>query len=288
VELAARSGADAVKFQTFEASEISALNVRIPRGYDEEHDAWLDRHGVTYLHELLSNGGLPRQWHNRLKAEAENMGIEFISTPFSVDAAKFLVEEIGLDKIKIASGDITFYPMMDYLDGAKEVDIIVSTGGASFRDVNQMLTQGFRSRGISMNDSGLTVLHCKSIYPCPIKEANLERIVTLRKHLPGNIGVGYSDHTISVLTASWAVCKGAMVIEKHFREDGDFDSIDADHSITPQEFMVMVSYIFEAWHAQGNGSFNPSEKELHDVVWARRDPSDWLRPTMRGREGHWK
>ena len=135
VYAAADAKADAIKFQTFTAEEIAA-DVPIPRGQGgAAHDAWLDRLGAQSLRDLFQHGGLPRPWHFELKRLAEMMGLTFLSTPFSLDAARFLVEEVQVPALKIASGDLTFTPLLQYA-ASTGLPLLLSTGGAWTDSVN--------------------------------------------------------------------------------------------------------------------------------------------------------
>jgi len=102
------------------------------------------------------------------------------------------------------------------------------------------------------------------------------------------VPIGFSDHTLRLDIPALAVAAGAVVIEKHLvlsRHDG---SIDAGHSLEPHEFAAMVALIRETETILGHGRKEPHAAELHDRLFARRDPSDWKRPQMRGRQGEWE
>ena len=288
VQAAAASGADAIKFQTFVAEEICA-DVPILFGHDPQHDAWCRKLGVTRLRELFMKGGLPRAWHQGLKQEAEDLGLAFLSTPFSVEAARFLVEEVGVQALKIASGDLTFMPLLRYAASA-HLPLIVSTGGATLDEIDtasQTCRTVWRQRPGIHPPEDLLFLHCVSVYPCEETWANLGAIATMREYL-GNI-VGFSDHTLSTTTIpAMAVGLGAVCFEKHLRLHDDTASVDVSHSLDPDQFRVYVDTIRICSQILGRGIKEPHPLEEHDRLFARRDPSDWLRPMMRGRFGDWK
>ena len=279
VQAAAASGANGIKFQTFTSEEICA-DVPILFGHDPVHDAWCQRLGVTRIRELFSKGGLPRAWHKDLKQEAEDLGIDFLSTPFSVDAAKFLVEDLGVRALKIASGDLTFVPLHQYA-ASTNLPVIISTGGATLDEIDETLEYYYGSLNQPI------VLHCRSIYPCDQRLLDLACLKTFRKEF--DVEVGLSDHTLSTdLVPAMAVAFGAVLFEKHLRLATDTSSVDVSHSLDPEQFRRYVDTIRICCAIRGNGYKDPHPLELHDLVWARRDPSDWKRPVQRGREGEWE
>lgn len=279
----AAAGADAVKFQTYTAKEIAADGILLPRGSDSAHDEWLENlPGRQTLQDLLSDGGLPREWHAELRHIAKEEGIEFLSTPFSIDAARFLIEDVGVPAIKVASGDMTFHPLLDYLNSMR-IPTILSTGGAFLSEVIASVEW---LRNILL-DGNLAILHCVSIYPCHETDTNLLAIATLTKQFPESV-IGFSDHTVN---CDWlpvvAALMGADIIEKHVKLGNAESVVDGRHSVTTWGFSKMVRHVNEALFAIGNGRKVPQAGEMHDRLWARRDPSDWLRPTEQARNGRW-
>lgn len=282
VYAAAKAGADAIKFQTFAAEDIAA-DVSIPVHLaPEAHRAMLERLGATTLRDLFRQGGLPYEWHYGLKELAEELGLAFLSTPFSVPAAQFLIEDLGVQAVKIASGDLTFTPLLQYV-ARFDLPILLSTGGATLVEIVHALI-GPLARA---NDLGhVSLLHCVSAYPCPTEAANLRAIRTLCMAMRGR-PIGYSDHTLSEALPAVAVSLGASIIEKHLRLE-DSTGADVDHSLTPPQFARMVTGIREAAVALGSGVKEPHALEAHDRLWARRASSDWLRPTDEARQGAWE
>lgn len=275
------AGANAVKFQTYTAGELAAPGIMIPRGIDAKHDAWLGSRQT--LQDVLLDGGVPREWHKELKSLASEMNIEFLSTPFSVDGAKFLVEEIGVKALKIASGDLTFYPLLDYANSTG-LPIILSTGCAYLSEV--IYSVQYHLSDAYHNDL-LAILHCNSTYPCPPETINLLAIDTLKKTFPKAV-IGFSDHTTNT---NWvpvgAVMMGAAIYEKHVCHPNMRGGLDERHSITTLELSIMIHHMKSALKALGDGKKVPQELEKHDRLWARRNPSDWLRPTKEARDGLW-
>lgn len=278
---AAEAGADAIKTQTFLPEEIAA-DIPFPYGHDPSTDAWARGLGVTRFPDLFTHGGLPRAWHKPLKTLAESLGLAFLSTPFSLDAARFLVEDVGVPALKIASGDLTFTPLLDYVNET-ELPLIVSTGGATEEECYGMMIEHLRE---AWTEERLVLLHCVSTYPATSDMLNLRCIQAMREEL--DVPVGFSDHTLSTqLVPVMAVALGAVVIEKHLRLADDETSIDVGHSLTPQHFAAMVTAIRQANATLGDGIKRPHPSELHDRLWGRRSAIDGLRPTEEARQGRW-
>jgi sialic acid synthase SpsE len=282
VRVAADAGADAIKFQTFRAEWIAAPDIVIPRGQGgSAHDAWLDRLGVVTLRDLFRWGGLPREWHKPLQVLAADCGITFLSTPFSLEDARFLVEDIGVPAVKIASGDLTFVPLLQYADSTN-LPLIVSTGGATFAEVKHAV---FTHCKAAWSARRLVLMHCCSVYPAPEDSVNLRAIHALQACL---CPVGYSDHTLSAeVVPALAMATGAVCLEKHLRLEGDSTTVDAGHSLTPAQFRQMVETVRQVPAILGDGIKQPHALEMHDRLFARRSPEDWLRPTQAAREGTW-
>lgn len=280
VHAAAEAGADAVKFQTFTAEEICA-DIPFPFGHDTAHDAWASSLGVERLRDLFRLGGLPREWHLPLKEEAERCGLAFLSTPFSVEAARFLVEDIGAPALKIASGDFTYQPLIDYAS-TLDIPVIMSTGGANMYEIVELWRNNMSLK------KHLILMHCVSVYPCDDTMANVLAIKTMKDGYGIN-RIGFSDHTLSTdIVPALAVACGATLYEKHIRLEHDHTSVDAAHSLPPSQFTKMVETLRRTPGILGSGVKKPHARELHDRLWARRSSQDWLRPTDAARMGRWE
>lgn len=236
---AARAGANIVKFQSYFGKDFRD---------DDPEKEWFTR-------VELSN-----ETHFELKKYAEENGVEFLSSPFSYERAKFLCEILGLKKIKIASGMLMNFKVLDYLNSAGIQTILVSTGMATLPDIDKALNH-------IKNIPNIYLLHCVSQYPCKDEEANLKAILTLKKQF--NLPVGYSDHTIGIDACLTAVALGASVIEKHFTFDKNCPE-GTDHilSATADEFKEMVDKIKRIEKLLGTGIKEPSpgEKKVLEFI----------------------
>lgn len=242
IQDAAQAGADIVKFQSYLGKDF--------KDDDPEKD-WFTK-------VQLSN-----EAHFELKKYAEENGVEFLSSPFSLERAQFLCESLGLRKIKIASGMMLNFKVLDYLNSVNIDTIFVSTGMATLEEIKESLNH-------IRNIPNIYLLHCVTQYPCKDEEANLRAIPTLQKefHLP----VGYSDHTIGIDACIASVALGASVIEKHFTFDKNCPE-GTDHILSASvgEFREMVEKIRKVEVLLGSGIKEPSfgEKEILRFVRGR-------------------
>lgn len=265
------SGADTVKFQTLRKSKLITPKVRQNEEW-VEHPAW----------KIFSNLELPDKWHFTLKEFADTTDIEFISTPFYLEAVD-LLETIGVSRYKIASGDITFFPLLKKV-GETGKPVILSTGGSNLFDVENAVE--------ILNHSGagqITLLHCVASYPPQFNEMNLRAITTLKNKF--GLPVGISDHSPDNIVPLAAVALGASVVEKHLTFDRSLPGPDHPFAMTMPEFAEMVKQIRLLEKALGAGEKVPSLDELKRQHRFRRgvydpetlEPVDgqvglWLRP----------
>jgi N-acetylneuraminate synthase len=280
VELAAAAGADAVKFQTFDARKLASTTAPKARYQQETTDA-----GESQL-AMLQKLELPREWHAELQAHAAVHGIEFISTAFDGESLDFLCS-LGIPFFKVPSGELTNGPLLwQFAHTGKP--LIVSTGMATLSEVEQGLAIISHAlvndhepahmdevwqcwsdeRARSRLHGHVTLLHCTSQYPTPYAEANLRAMDTLRQAF--GLDVGYSDHTEGLLIPLAAVARGARVIEKHFTLDRGMIGPDHRASLEPAELTEMVAKIRGLQHALGGAAKVPQPSEWDTRAAARQ------------------
>ncbi|MCH5219409.1 MAG: N-acetylneuraminate synthase [Muribaculaceae bacterium] len=256
IHAAKRVGADIIKFQTFEATDIVTADA--PKAqYQKAND------DATSQLQMLRRLELTRQNFVDLKRECECAGIEFMSTPFSIKAAKFLAE-IGMRRWKIASGEITNLPLLEFVASVAD-NVILSTGMSTEGEIETALEVLLKG-GLSLDR--ITLLHCTTAYPTPLNNVNLRAMDALRKF--GVAHIGYSDHTKGTLIAVAAVAAGATVVEKHFTLDVNMPGPDHKASITPEEFVEMVAHIRDVELALGDGLKRPNDSEIDNISVARK------------------
>lgn len=258
IDVAAESGADAVKFQTFKAEKT--ISRTAPKA--EYQKANTKKEGSQL--EMLKKLELDEEAHRRLFDYCKESGIQFLSTPFDMESIALLVR-LGLTVFKIPSGEITNLPYLRKL-GSLGKKLIMSTGMADLGEVEEAL-------GILMKTGtgpeNITLLHCNTEYPTPFEDVNLKAMVTMKAAFPG-IQVGYSDHTMGIELPIAAVALGATVIEKHFTLDRKLEGPDHSASLEPAELKKMVSAIRNIEKAMGSGIKKPSPSELKNKSIARK------------------
>jgi len=228
---AARAGADMVKFQSYLASEVADT--------DPEKE-WFAR-------VQLSDAA-----HYELKECAQKHGVEFLSSPFSINRAKLLCEGLGLQKIKIASSELLNFPLLDYINRHADT-VFLSTGMATLAEIKQALAH------LNNVKTGY-IMHCVTQYPVKPTDANLNVITTLRAEFPRQ-HIGYSDHTTGLQAALTAVALGAEVIEKHFTLDKSLPGTDHILSADPNELRQLVKGVREVETLLGSYDKKPTDDE---------------------------
>ena len=256
VQAAKEAGADAVKFQSIKAEElVSADTFQTPiDGF-----GFSDVDNVGDFWEKVSIG---RDFQHKIKKFCDNLGVEFMSTPFDF-ASVDLLDELGVQRYKIASGDLTNYPLIEKIL-TKHKPLILSTGGSTIQEIKD--TVQFINNNSKNPD--LTLLHCVSLYPTPPELVNLKAIDAIAKIHNGQ--VGFSDHTEGFHLALAAIARGAKVIEKHFTLDKSMQGPDHKASLEPDELTRMVQAVRNIEIAMGNGEKKPSASELENKVIVRK------------------
>ena len=257
IEVAAKSGADYVKFQTFNAERLVTKKARKARYQMRNSNS-----GESQF-EMLKSLELSETMHRELIEESGVQGIGFISTAFDIESANMLLL-LGQDMFKIPSGEITNLPYLRHI-GSFGKKIILSTGMSNLQEVSDAL-KILEVSGTPK--SQITVLHCASAYPAPVSEVNLLAMQTMKENL--DVAVGYSDHTLGIEVSIAAVALGATVIEKHFTLDRNLPGPDHVASLEPDELKSMVSQIRNIEMALGVGVKRAMPSELENLSLVRR------------------
>lgn len=248
-------GADAVKFQTFTAEKIVSRTA--PKADYQTKTTSTDESQFQMLKKLE----LSYEQFRALKEYSNQIGIEFLSTPFDEDSIEFLTD-LQISKWKIPSGEITNLPYLVKIEKTK-LPIILSTGMSTMKEIAQAL-EVFRS----YDRSDITLLHCNTEYPTPFSDVNLKAMLTMRDTY--GVKVGYSDHTSGIEVPIAAVALGAEVIEKHFTLDKSMPGPDHKASLDPDEFVAMVKAIRNIEQALGTGIKQPSSTESKNIAVIRK------------------
>lgn len=247
LEAMAISGADAVKIQTYKPE---SLTLNLDSGYFAPRMEGLWK-GYTPW-KLYTEAAMPYEWQPRLKLIAQELGLEFFSSPFDMKAVD-LLEQLNVPRYKIASFEITDIPLIKYT-ASKGKPMIISTGVAELEDI-QLALEACKSVG----NHDITLLKCTSEYPATIDKANLLTIPDMRDRF--GVKVGVSDHTMGSLIPTIAVSLGSVVVEKHFILNRRLGGPDAAFSMEPHEFKEMVHAVRQTETAMGGITYDVSEKD---------------------------
>ncbi len=255
VDAAKAAGADAVKFQTFDADRLASAAA--PKaGYQlATTDARESQR------DMLRRLQLSTQAHEELMAYCRQREILFLSTPFE-EASADLLERLGVAAFKLPSGELTNLSLLAHV-ARKGKPMIVSTGMATMDDVEQAV-RTIRATG---HDAFL-LLHCVSNYPADPGEANLRAMRTMEEAF--GVPVGYSDHTSGIEVSLAAVALGACVIEKHLTLNRELPGPDHAASLEPAEFAACVRGIRVVERSLGDGRKQPSPREVATAAAARK------------------
>ena len=229
IDQAAEAGADAIKFQTYKAHKLASRYS--PAYWDQNAEPTPTQYELFKKYDAFGE-----REYRILQSYALSRGIDFLSTPFDFESVDLL--EPLVPAYKIASADITNYPLLEYV-AKKQKPIILSTGASSvweiFKAVDVIVKAGNRE---------IILLHCILNYPPPLERANLGMIKHMVELFPDFI-VGYSDHTLpeyatEVLTSAWLL--GAQVIEKHFTYDKTLPGNDHYHSLDADDLASVIRF----------------------------------------------
>ena len=290
IDAAAEAGADAVKFQTFQAEEVAIPDAPKAAYQMDTTDA-----AESQL-DMIRKLELSKDNHRDLAGHCRKRRIRFLSAPFDLGSLDFLIGDMNLETLKIPSGEITNAPLL-LKAGQSGADIILSTGMSSLNEVEIALgvlafgmTGGGPPSGDAFGDAfasdagkkavgkKVALLHCTTAYPAPAEDANLKAMETL-SHAFG-LRVGLSDHTEGTAVPIAAAALGAEIIEKHFTLDRSLPGPDHKASLEPDELKEMIAGIravegesggnCAVEEALGDGVKKPQPSEEKNIPIARK------------------
>lgn len=251
---AKEAGADCIKIQTYTPD---TMTIDCDNEYFHISDGtWKGEN----LYGLYSKAFTPWEWQADLKAEADKIGIDFLSTPFDKTSVDFL-EEIGVEFYKIASFELVDIPLIEYT-ASKGKPMIISTGMGSLEEITDAVN-AVRKQG----NNSICLLRCASAYPAISDSMNLRTMTDMQSRF--GIPVGLSDHSMGSLGAVAAAAMGASVIEKHFCISREIKNPDSSFSMEPNEFKKMVDDIRTVEKAMGIVNYGPTEEEKGNVAFRR-------------------
>ncbi len=245
IDAAAWAGADAVKFQTFQAEDVTISKTPMA-GYQKENTGFEGNQ-----QDLLKKYELSIDQHEELAAFAKEKNILFLSTSHSGMKGTQLLIQLGVMAFKVGSGDLTNIPYLKELSTLSQ-PVILSTGMSDLSEVDRAIS------AFSDSKTSLMLLHCTSEYPCPPENVNLRAMQTLFEKF--KFPVGYSDHTLGKEAGLLATELGAVCLEKHFTLDKTLPGPDHKASAEPKELKDYISSV-QALRSQGSSTSALSSKQ---------------------------
>ncbi len=257
VDIASKSRADYVKFQTYCTDDLVQKKVGLAR-YQKKN---LKR--ISSQYKLLKRLELSESDHLKIIRRCRLKKIKFLSSPFDLKSID-LLKKLNLNFFKIPSGEITNVPYLKKIGSLKK-KIILSTGMSTSEEIkkaiNILISSGTKKKNI-------TILHCSSEYPADKNNLNLLSIPLLKKNFKTN--VGYSDHSLGLQASLTAVALGAKIIEKHFTTNKKLSGPDQKTSLSPNELMSFVQEIRNVEIILGNSVKKPYSAELKNLKFIRK------------------
>lgn len=281
IDIASDAGADAIKFQTFIATEV--ISIHANQADYQVKNTGLQESQLAMVKKLE----LPLDDFKALYLYAKNKGITFLSTAFDPVSLKFLVKDCNIPLIKIPSGEITNAPLL-FACARYNMPIVLSTGMANLDEIERalaVLSYGWvhesepeslqecidfyqTEDGIRALYKNITILQCITEYPAPYKDTNLKAMQAIadKFHCP----IGLSDHSLGLHIPVAAVAMGATIIEKHFTINQNLPGPDHKASLSPDELKTMIHYIRDVEAAFGDGHKQARDSEKKNMTIARR------------------
>lgn len=254
ISIAKKSGADAVKLQTYTPDTIT-LN--------SDNDEFKIKGGLwdgRTLYELYQEAHTPWEWHKDLFDYAHSIDLTIFSSPFDTTAVD-LLEDLNTPAYKIASFEAIDLPLIEYVAQTGK-PMVISTGMADEEEIAEAIDA---AKGAGATE--IAILHCVSGYPAPAADYNLKTLIDMQQRF--NLPVGLSDHTLDNTTAIAAVALGACIIEKHFTLDRSRGGPDDSFSLEPPELTALCRDTKTAWQALGEVDYGRKSSEQGNIQFRR-------------------
>ena len=260
IKSAKNSGADAVKFQIFKPETLASKNTK--KTNDQKKNIKTES-----LYNMWKRMKFYLSQWKKLKRLAISLNLDFISSVFDEESLK-LSKKIDLSAYKVASSDLTDVKLLKDLSSLKK-PIIISTGMGSVDEIKKALN--------ILKKNKVYLLHCVSLYPCPVNLVNLRRMKNLSSMF--NKDIGYSDHSLGINASLTSIMMGAKILEKHFTLDKNQKGADHKLSADPKDLKLISDYTNKFHKLLGNGKIEPSNKEkkmrkfFRKSIYAKKDIS---------------
>jgi N-acetylneuraminate synthase len=256
IHLVKEAGADAAKFQNFQADKIvSKQGFEAMQGKMSHQSNW-----KKSVYETYKDASISKDWTKQLKEECDKVGLDYFTSPYDLESVDLV--EPYVDLYKIGSGDITWLEIIDYII-AKGKPVLIATGASIMEDVER--TMAFASA----KTKDLVLMQCNTNYTGSaenFKFCNLNVLKAYKQKYP-DVVLGLSDHTSGHATVLGSIALGARVIEKHFTDNNDQEGPDHGFAMNPQTWRDMVDRSYELLSALGDGvkRVEPNEEQSKQV-----------------------
>lgn len=255
-DAAKEAGADCAKFQSFISEKIVSAKGFERMNLKGVHGTW-----GRPVNEVFKDAEFPREWHLPIKEHCDNIGIQFSTSPYDVEAVDLCLN-LDLPFIKIGSGEITWLEMIEKIALTKK-PIVLATGDATLSEIDEAI-RTIESTG----NKNLILLQCITNYPSMIESANINVLKTYQSAF--DVLTGYSDHSNGDVVILGSVAIGGVFIEKHFTLDKSDKGPDHPHSMNVIEFKTMVERVRQLELAMGSSKKFVVEEEKETVIVQRR------------------
>lgn len=259
IELAKEAGADAAKFQNFQASKIVSKY-----GFDNMKSKLSHQAGwKKSVYEIYEDASISMDWTPRLKEKCDEVGIEYFTSPYDFESVDHVDPFVNV--YKIGSGDITWLEIIKHI-GSKGKPVLIASGASDMDDVDRAMAVLRQGKG------DICLMQCNTNYtvdPDKYRFVNLNVLKTFQEKYP-DVLLGLSDHTLGHATVVGAVPLGARLFEKHFTDDNDREGPDHKFAMNPKTWRLMVDTANEVYEALGDGVKRIEENEKQSLVVQRR------------------
>lgn len=260
IELAKEAGADAAKFQNFQASKIVSKY-----GFDNMKAKLSHQAGwKKSVYEIYEDASVSMDWTAQLKKKCDEVGIEYFTSPYDFESVDHVDPFVNV--YKIGSGDITWLEIIAHIR-SKGKPVLIASGASDMDDVDramEVLQKGGKD--------GLCLMQCNTNYtvdPDKYRYVNLNVLRVFQERYP-HVLLGLSDHTLGHATVAGAVPLGARLFEKHFTDDNDREGPDHKFAMNPKTWRQMVDTANEIYEALGDGVKRVEDNEKQSLVVQRR------------------
>ncbi|MGJ8591436.1 MAG: N-acetylneuraminate synthase family protein [Aquaticitalea sp.] len=259
IHLAKEAGADAAKFQNFQANKIvSKKGFDAMQGKLSHQSKW-----KKSVFEVYEDASIDKDWTKTLKEECNKAGIDYFTSPYDFDSVDLVDQYVDL--YKIGSGDITWLEIIDYIID-KNKPVLIATGASSMEDVDRVMEMALKKT------EELVLMQCNTNYTGSLENfnyCNLNVLKAYRLKYP-NVMLGLSDHTPGHATTMGSIALGARVIEKHFTDDNNQEGPDHAFAMNPKSWRDMVDRSYELLSALGDGIKRVEPNEELSMIVQRR------------------